>query len=94
LIRVVEPQDMNLLAPTAEDALTLIICFPLGRGPHSPQRFVVRALPLEAGHLVPKLSGSGQAGGRIRSRWFFAQILGKIKAVPAGFTINDNIFEC
>jgi sortase (surface protein transpeptidase) len=34
-----------LLAPTSEDALTLITCYPFGRGPRSPQRYVVRALP-------------------------------------------------
>ncbi len=42
-IRVVEPQDVSLLAPTAEDALTLITCYPFGRRPSSPLRFVVRA---------------------------------------------------
>jgi sortase A len=46
IIRVVDPQDVNLLAPTAEDALTLITCYPFGYGPRSPQRFVVRASPV------------------------------------------------
>ena len=45
MIRVVEPQDVGLLAPTSEDALTLITCYPFGRGPGSPQRFIVRAVP-------------------------------------------------
>jgi sortase A len=44
-IRVVQPQDIGLLEPTSEDALTLITCYPFGRGPHSPQRYIVRALP-------------------------------------------------
>lgn len=44
-IRVIEPQDITLLAPTSQDALTLITCYPFGRGPRSPQRFVVRATP-------------------------------------------------
>jgi len=47
LIRVVEPQDVTLLAPTSEDALTLITCYPFGSSPRSPQRFVVRAFPSE-----------------------------------------------
>jgi len=51
-IQVVEPQDVTLLAPTSEDALTLITCYPFGRRPHSPQRFVVRASPVEANHLA------------------------------------------
>jgi sortase A len=44
-IRVVDPRDVTLLAPTLEDALTLITCYPFGHGLHSPQRFVVRAYP-------------------------------------------------
>ena len=44
-ISVVEPQDTTLLAPTPEDELTLITCYPFGRGPRSPQRYIVRALP-------------------------------------------------
>jgi sortase A len=43
VIRIVEPQDVDLLAPTSEDALTLITCYPFGRGPRSPQRYIVRA---------------------------------------------------
>src|SRR6476469_1294586 len=46
MISVVEPQDTVLLAPTADDALTLITCYPFGRGPRSPQRYIVRASPL------------------------------------------------
>ena len=47
-IRVVEPENVPLLAPTADDALTLITCYPFGNGPTSPQRFVVRASPVGA----------------------------------------------
>jgi len=46
MISIVEPQDTALLAPTPEDELTLITCYPFGRGPRSPQRYIVRALPL------------------------------------------------
>lgn len=48
-ISVVEPQDTALLAPTSEDELTLITCYPFGRGPLSPQRFIVRAVPIGTG---------------------------------------------
>ena len=44
-IRIVNPGDVDLLAPTADDALTLITCYPFGRSPRSPQRYVVRAVP-------------------------------------------------
>jgi sortase A len=51
-ISVVDPQDTALLAPTPEDELTLITCYPFGRGPRSPQRFIVRASPLQPGTLA------------------------------------------
>jgi sortase A len=49
VIRVVDPQDVTLLAPTSNDVLTLITCYPFGYGARSPQRFIVRALPLVPG---------------------------------------------
>lgn len=52
MIRVVEPQEVGLLEPTSEDTLTLITCYPFGRGPLSPQRYIVRALPSEPSHLI------------------------------------------
>jgi sortase A len=42
-IQIVDPKDVSLLAPTDEDALTLITCYPFGPGPSSPQRYIVRA---------------------------------------------------
>lgn len=45
--RVTDPKDLSLIAPTGEDELTLITCYPFGFGPRSPQRFIVRARPLE-----------------------------------------------
>jgi len=41
---VVDPGDVRFLQPTAEDALTLVTCWPFGRGPRSPRRYVVRAV--------------------------------------------------
>jgi LPXTG-site transpeptidase (sortase) family protein len=52
IIRVIEPRDVALLAPTADDSLTLITCYPFGRSPRSPQRFVVRAAPVGAGKIL------------------------------------------
>lgn len=44
-VRVVAPDDVSLLAPTSHDVLTLVTCYPFGRSPNSPLRYVVRALP-------------------------------------------------
>lgn len=52
MIRVVEQDDVTLLAPTPEDALTLITCYPFGRSPRSPQRYVVRASSLRPSRLA------------------------------------------
>jgi sortase A len=55
-ISVVDPQDTALLAPTPEDELTLITCYPFGRGPRSPQRYIVRASPLGPGQQVQNVT--------------------------------------
>jgi sortase A len=44
-IRVVDPHELALLSPTADDALTLLTCYPFGSSPRSPLRYVVRAVP-------------------------------------------------
>ena len=44
-IRIVSPRELDLLAPTDKDALTLFTCYPFGSSPRSPLRFVVRAVP-------------------------------------------------
>ena len=51
-IRVVQPNDFALLAPTENEALTLITCYPFGPRPTSPQRFVVRAVPAEVARAL------------------------------------------
>ncbi len=43
-LEVVDPQDTRALRQTLEDRLTLITCYPFGRSPRSPQRYVVRAV--------------------------------------------------
>jgi sortase A len=48
-ISIVTPEDVSLLAPTSDDTLTLVTCYPFGRSPRSPQRYIVRALPLDPG---------------------------------------------
>ena len=48
-ILVMEPSELSLLKATDEDALTLVTCYPFGYGATSPQRFVIRAVP-----VVPK----------------------------------------
>jgi sortase A len=59
-IHVVEPQDTSLLAPTSEDVLTLITCYPFGHGPSSPQRFLVRASPIGASRQVKNVSPAAE----------------------------------
>lgn len=42
--RVVEPDDVDVLRPTPEPALTLITCYPFRYIGPAPERFVVRAV--------------------------------------------------
>ncbi|HEY4741666.1 MAG TPA: sortase [Candidatus Acidoferrales bacterium] len=49
-ISVVNPDDVSLLAATPNDALTLVTCYPFGRSPRSPQRYIVRAMPAGPSH--------------------------------------------
>lgn len=44
-IVIVAPEEVPLLTAPSGDALTLITCYPFGRSPRSPQRFVVLASP-------------------------------------------------
>ena len=44
-IRIVAPEEVTLLSPASDDALTLITCYPFGHSLRSPQRFVVLASP-------------------------------------------------
>jgi sortase A len=42
--RVVEPDEVDVLNPTPEPALTLITCYPFRYVGPAPERFVVRAV--------------------------------------------------
>lgn len=42
--RVVNPDDVGVLAPTKEQTLTLVTCFPFYFVGHAPQRFIVTAV--------------------------------------------------
>jgi sortase A len=41
--RIVNPSDVEVLAPTSKPSLTLITCYPFEYFGHAPQRFIVRA---------------------------------------------------
>ena len=60
-LRVVGPREVSVLAPTSEEVVTLITCYPFWVLGHAPDRFIVRAArvadrpstPLEAWNLPP-----------------------------------------
>jgi LPXTG-site transpeptidase (sortase) family protein len=54
-ILIVTPEEVSALTPPSGDSLTLITCYPFGRSPRSPQRFVVLASPAGPSRL-PKTS--------------------------------------
>ncbi len=63
-LKVVGARDVSVLAPTPEEVLTLITCYPFWVFGHAPDRFVVRAArvsdqasPLLRGRHLPALEG-------------------------------------
>jgi LPXTG-site transpeptidase (sortase) family protein len=48
--RVVEPEDLSILAPSTESTLTLVTCYPFYFVGSAPKRFVVRARKYEPTH--------------------------------------------
>jgi sortase A len=49
-IRVVEPEEVEVLAPTGAPVLTLVTCYPFYYVGNAPQRYVVRAVLTSEGH--------------------------------------------
>jgi sortase A len=47
--KIVKPNDVSVLEPTDEPALTLVTCYPFYYVGSAPQRFIVRA------HLIPEI---------------------------------------
>ena len=47
LLRVVGPHEMSVIAPTSNETLTLITCYPFWVLGHAPDRFVVRAMRID-----------------------------------------------
>jgi sortase A len=43
-IRIVDPSEVSVLAPTDEPILTLVTCYPFYFVGHAPQRYIVRAV--------------------------------------------------
>lgn len=46
-VRVVGPRELSVIAPTSEETLTLITCYPFWVLGHAPDRFVVRAVRVD-----------------------------------------------
>ena len=46
-LRVVDPDDLSVLAPTQDERLTLITCYPFRWIGPAPQRYVVTAVPID-----------------------------------------------
>ena len=60
---IVGPDDVYVLDPTPEPALTLVTCYPFEYVGHAPRRFIVRAnLVGEEGLLSSGSGGSGKPG--------------------------------
>jgi len=60
---IVGPDDVYVLDPTAEPALTLVTCYPFEFIGHAPRRFIVRADLIGEEARAESAGGAGTAGG-------------------------------
>jgi sortase A len=64
-LKVVRPSDVQVLASTGKNMLTLVTCYPFNYVGHAPRRYIVRAR--QTGSPVPESAGNesklGGAGG-------------------------------
>jgi sortase A len=60
--RVVGAHDVGVVAPTTDDALTLVTCFPFWVFGPAPDRFVVRATRVDENRAIASDSGSTPIG--------------------------------
>jgi sortase A len=58
---VVDPEDVSVLDPTPEPALTLVTCYPFYFIGSAPQRFIVRAVRIGDEPLLPRVPTEGPA---------------------------------
>lgn len=54
-LQVVDPTEVDVMAPTPTPALTLITCYPFHYIGHAPKRFIVRAL--DTGYKATEIMG-------------------------------------
>lgn len=52
-IWIVQPEDVQVLDPTREPAITLVACYPFYFVGHAPQRYIVRAVRQDAASETP-----------------------------------------
>ncbi len=52
-IWIVQPEDIQVLDPTREPAITLVACYPFYFVGHAPQRYIVRAVRQDAASETP-----------------------------------------
>ena len=50
---IVNPEDVSVLDPTSTPALTLVTCYPFYFVGSAPKRFIVRAVRVGGGPLLP-----------------------------------------
>ena len=57
-IRITTPDDVSVIRPTSDPAVTLVGCFPFYHRGSAPKRFIVRAVPAAGSPPAPGRSSS------------------------------------
>src|SRR5882672_11625693 len=60
---IVGPDDVYVLDPTPQPALTLVTCYPFEFVGHAPRRFIVRGDLVGEETIAAEAGGAGRAGG-------------------------------
>jgi LPXTG-site transpeptidase (sortase) family protein len=55
-LKIVNPDDVDVLSPSPEPVLTLVTCYPFYYVGHAPQRFIVRAVAARTDQTQPEPS--------------------------------------
>jgi len=58
-LRIVTPDDVQVLDPTKENVLTLVTCYPFDFIGHAPKRYIIRARQIAGGTPTKRFAAMG-----------------------------------
>ena len=62
-LKIVTPDDVQVLDPTKENVLTLVTCYPFDFIGHAPKRYIIRARQITGGTPTKRFVAMGPPPG-------------------------------